>query len=120
MYKTYKSPFPACNVHQSHEAVATDTVYSDTKEAVDTGGIDLAQSFIGRDLLVVDVYVTKNNKQFVNSLLEVIWKQGTMDKLISDSAAVEISSRVMDILCHLTINSWQSKLYFQHQNFAKR
>ena len=43
-----------------------------------------------------------------------------MDKLISDSAAVEISTRVLDVLRHLTIDSWQSEPYFQHQNFAER
>jgi hypothetical protein len=119
MYKTIRSPFPACNVHRRNEAVATDTVYSDTK-AVDTGGIDSAQIFVGRDSLVVDVYGMKNDKQFVNALLEVIRKRGAMDKLISDSAAVEISTRVLDVLRHLTIDSWQSEPYFQHQNFAER
>ena len=73
MYKTHKSPFPACNVHWRQEAVAMDTGYSDTK-VVDTGGIDLAQIFIGQHSLVVDVYGMKNDKQFVNSLLEGIWQ----------------------------------------------
>jgi Reverse transcriptase (RNA-dependent DNA polymerase) len=119
MTKTFRSPFPACNVHRRHEPVATDTVYSDTK-AVDTGGIDCAQVFVGRDSLVVDIYGMKSDKQFVNALLEVIRKRGAMDKLISDSAAVEISSRVLDVLRHLMIDSWQSEPYFQHQNFAER
>ena len=34
--KTYKTPFPACNIHRCNEAVATDTIYSDTP-AVDDG-----------------------------------------------------------------------------------
>ena len=62
----------------------------------------------------------KSDKQFVNSLLEVIRKRGAMDKLISDSAAVEVSARVLDILWYLMIDSWQSEPYFQHQNFAER
>ena len=61
----------------------------------------------------------KNDKQFVNALLEVIRKRGAMDKLISDSATVEISTCVLDVLWHLTIDSWQSEPYFQHQNFAE-
>jgi hypothetical protein len=42
-----------------------------------------------------------------------------MDKLISDRAAVEISAKVLDILRYLQIDSWQSKPYMQHQNFAE-
>ena len=119
MYKSFKSPFPACNVLRRNEAVATDTVYSDVA-AVDTGGIRAAQIFVGRESLVVDIYGMKNDNQFVNSLLEVIRKRGAMDKLISDSASVEISKRVLDVLRYLQIDSWQSEPYFQHQNFAER
>ena len=69
---------------------------------------------------MVDVYGMKNDNQFVNSLLEVIRKRGAMDKLISDSASVEISKRVLDVLWYLQIDSWQSEPYFQHQNYAER
>ena len=41
-----------------------------------------------------------------------------MNKLILDSAEVEISKRVLDILRALIINNWQSEPYFQHQNYA--
>jgi hypothetical protein len=43
-----------------------------------------------------------------------------MDKLISDVAASEMSKRVLDVLHHLMIDSWQSEAYFQHQKIAKR
>ena len=43
-----------------------------------------------------------------------------MDKLTSNSATVEISARVKDILRALCINDWQSKPHFQHQNFAEQ
>ena len=43
-----------------------------------------------------------------------------MDKLITDSARVEISARVQDILRSLIIDSWQSEPNYQHQNFAER
>ena len=43
MKKTFRTPFPACNVHRRSEAVATDTVYSDTP-AIDSG-ITAAQFF---------------------------------------------------------------------------
>ena len=119
MFKTYRTPFPACNVLRRHEAVATDTVHSDVA-AVDTNGVSCAQIFVGRESLVVDIYGMKTDKQFVNTFLEVIRKRGAMDTLISDSAASETSARVIDILRHLMINSWQSEPYFQHQNFCER
>ena len=43
-----------------------------------------------------------------------------MDKLISNSTCVEISKQVLDILCALVIDNWQSKPYFQYQNYAEQ
>ena len=43
-----------------------------------------------------------------------------MDKLLSDSAQVEFSARVKDILRALIIDDWQSEANYQHQNFAER
>ena len=42
-----------------------------------------------------------------------------MDKLITDSAHVEISKRVGEILRALCIDDWQSEPNYQHQNFAE-
>jgi hypothetical protein len=56
----WKSRFPACNVKRRNEAVATDTVFSDTP-AVDSG-VKAAQIFVGRDSLVVDFYGVKTDK----------------------------------------------------------
>ena len=42
-----------------------------------------------------------------------------MDKLLTDSARVEISRRVHDILRALIIDDWQSEPNYQHQNFAE-
>jgi hypothetical protein len=119
MYKTFRSPFPAMNVLRCNEAVATDTNHSDVP-AMDSGGIIHAQIFVGRESLIINIYGMKNENQFVNSLLEVIRKQGAMNKLISDSARVEISKRIIDVLRYYNIDSWQSEPYFQHQNFAER
>src|SRR5687768_14794183 len=88
--KRYKSPFPACNVHRCDEPVATDTVYSDTP-AIDSG-ITAAQFFAGKESMVCDVYPLKSDRQFVNVLQDNIRKRGTMSKLISDRAQVEISN----------------------------
>ena len=116
---TFKSPFPAMNVIRRHEPVATDTVFSDTA-AIGTNGIKSAQIFVGRRSLVTDVYGMHNESQFVNTLADNIRKRGAMDKLISDSARVEISARVKDLLRAFVINDWQSEPHFQHQNFAER
>ena len=66
MKKHLKSRNPALNIPRKHEAVATDTVFSDTP-AVDSG-VKQAQVFVGRDTLVADAYPMKSGKQFVNNL----------------------------------------------------
>ena len=43
-----------------------------------------------------------------------------MDKLVSDSACVETSDCIKDLLCAMMIDDWQSKHGYQHQNPAKR
>ena len=96
MKKHLKSRNPALNIPRKHEAVATDTVFSDTP-AVDSG-VKLAQVFVGWDTLVADAYPMKSGKQFVNTLEDNIRRRGAMDKLLSDSAKTEISNKVMDIL----------------------
>jgi len=62
----------------------------------------------------------KSDSEFVNVLSENIRRRGAMDKLVSDSARVEISKHVLNILRALFIENWQSEPYFQHQNFAER
>ena len=81
MKRHFKSRNPALNIPRRHEAVATDTVFSDTP-AVDSG-VKQAQVFVGRDTLVADAYPMKSGKQFVNTLEDNIRRQGAMDKLLS-------------------------------------
>ena len=100
MKRHLKSRNPALNVPRRHEAVATDTVFSDTP-AVDSG-VKQAQVFVGRDTLEADAYPMKSGKQFVNTLEDNIRRRGAMDKLLSDSAKTEISNKVMDILRPIT------------------
>ena len=118
MKKIFRSPFPALNVHRRREAVATDTVYSDTP-AIDNGS-EAAQIFIGRESLVADVYGVKTDKQFVKTLEDNIRRRGAMDKLISDGAKAEVSKRAHDILRSYCIEDWQSEPHYQHQNYAER
>ena len=116
--KRYMSPKPACNVHRRDENVATDTVFADTP-AVDCG-VTSAQFFVGCESMVCDLYPLKSNKQFVNTLEDNIRERGAMNKLISDSAQVEISNKVKDILRALIIGDWQSEPHRQNQNPAER
>ena len=116
MKKHLKSRNPALNIPRRHEAVATDTVYSDTP-AVDSG-VKQTQLFVGKESLVSDIYSLRSGKQFVNTLEYNIPRRGAMDKLISDSAKNEISHKVQDILRAYHISDWQSE-NSQNQNPAE-
>ena len=70
--------------------------------------------------MVADAFGIISEKQFVNTHEDIIQKRGAMDSLISDSAQVEISMRVKDVLRGYSIKDWQSEPHFQHQNFAER
>ena len=115
--KHFKSRNPLFNIPRRSEAVATDTIFSDTP-AVDDGST-MAQFFCGRDTLVCDAYGIKSTKQFINTLSDNIRKRGAMDTLISDGGKYEISKRVTDLLRSLFIKDYQSEPYHQHQNKAE-
>ena len=117
MKKHLKSRNPALNIPRRHEAVVTDTVFSDTP-AVDSS-VKQAQVFVGRDTLVADAYPMRNGKQFVNTLEDNIRRRGAVDKLLSDSAKTEISNKLIDILRAYHISNWHSELYHQNQNPAE-
>ena len=117
MKKHLKSRNPALIIPRRHEAVATDTVYSDTP-AVDSG-VKQAQLFVGKESLVSDIYPMRSGKQFVNTLEDNICRCSAMDKLISDSAKNDISHKVQDILRAYNISDWQSEPHHQNQNPAE-
>ena len=117
MKKHLKSRNPALDVPRRHEAVATDTVYSD-KPAIESG-VKMAQRFVGKESLGSDIYPMRSGKQFVNALENNICRRGAMDKVISDSTKNEISHKVKDILRAYNINDWQSEPYHQNQNPAE-
>ena len=66
MKRHLKSRNPALNVPRRDEAVATDTVDSDTP-SVDSG-VKMAQLFVGKESLASDIYPMRSGKQFVNTL----------------------------------------------------
>ena len=111
--QTIKSPYPALNVWRRNEPVATDTVFAQTP-AIDCGHT-MAQIFVGRKSKVIDVYGMSTEAQFVNTLEDNIRKRGAMDKLLTDSARVEMSRRVKDILRMLLIDDWASEAWYHQQ-----
>ena len=114
MKKHIKSRNPALNIPRTHEAVATDIVFSDTPAG--DNGVKQAQVFVGRDTLVVNSYPMKSGKQFVNTIEDNIRRRRAMDKLLCDSAKIEISNKVIEILGAYHISNWHSEPYHQNQN----
>ena len=112
--KHFKSRNPVFNIPRHSEAVATDTIFSDTP-AVDDGST-MAQFFCGHDTLVCDAYGIKSTKQFINTLSDKIRKWRAMDTLISDGGKYDISKGVTDFLHSLFIQDYQSESYHQDQN----
>ena len=115
--KHFKSRNPVFSIPRCSEAVATDTIFSDTP-AVDDGST-MAQFFCAHDTLVCDAYGIKSTKQFINTLSDNIRKWGAMDTLISDGGKYDISKGVTDFLHSLVIQDYQSESYHQDQNKAK-
>ena len=112
--KHFKPRNPVFSIPRCSEAVATDTIFSDSP-AVDDGST-MAQFFCDHDTLVCDAYGIKSTKQFINILSEKIRKWGAMDTLISDGGKYDISKGVTDFLHSLFIQDYQSESYHQDQN----
>ena len=113
----FKARNPVFSIPRCSEAVATDTIFSDTP-AVDDGST-MAHFFCGHDTLVCDAYGIKSTKQFINTLSDNIRKWGAMDTLISDGGKYDIPKGVTDFLHFLVIQDYQSESYHQDQNKAK-
>ena len=115
--KHFKSRNPVFSIPRCSEAVATDTIFSDTP-AVD-GGPTMAQFFCGHDTFVCDVYGIKSTIQFINTLSDNIRKWGAMDTHTSDGGKYEIVNGVTDLLHSLFIQDYQNEPYHQDQNKAE-
>ncbi len=118
MRRYYKSPYPALNVPRRNEDLLTDVVYSDTP-AIDDGSTS-ASVYSGRSSHVLDVFGMKSDKQFVNTLEDIIRDRGAPTRLLSDHANTICSARVKDILRALCIGAWTSEPHRQHQNTMER
>ena len=118
MHRYYKSPYPALNVPRRDEDLLTDVVYSDTP-AIDDGSTSAA-IYSGKKSHVMDVYGMKTDKQFVNTLEDIIRERGAPNRLLSDHAILIRSSRILDILRALCIGQWTSEPHRQNQNTMER
>jgi len=118
MKKWYRSPFPAFNVRRRNEDVATDTIYANVASV--WGGYKAAQVFVGCESKHISIYPMNTDNQFVSVLQDKIRQNGAMDTLISNSAQVEISKKVTEIMRAYVIDDGQSEPYNQHQNDAER
>ena len=116
--KHFKFRNPVFNIPRQNEAVATDTIFSDTPAIND--GSTMAQFFVGRDTLVCDAYGIKSQKEFMNTLYDNIRFRGAMTTLITDGGRYEISKKVADLLRKLFIKQHESEPYHQHQNKAEQ
>ena len=116
--KHFKSRNPVFNSPRRNEAVATDTIFSDTPAIND--GSTMAQFFVGRDTLVCDAYGIKTKTKFINTLYDNIRFRGAMTTLITDGGRYEISKKVADLLRILFIKQHESEPYHQHQNKAEQ
>ena len=116
--KHFKSSNPGFNIPRRNEAVATDTIFSDTPAIND--GSTMSQFFIGRDTLVCAAYGIKSQKQFISTLYDNIRFRGAMTTLITDGGRYEISKKVADLLRSLFIKQHESEPYHQHQNKAEQ
>ena len=104
--RSTSSPGPVFKIPRRNEAVATDTIFSDTPAIND--GSTLAQFFIGRDTLVCDAYGIKSQKQFISTLYDNIRIRGAMTTLITDGGRYEISKKIADLLRSLFIKQHES------------
>ena len=119
IYHTHKSPFPAHNVPRRNEPVASDTIFG-ACPAIGTNGQTLAQVYVGRKSLVIDVYGMHKMSHFINTLEDVVRKRGAMDLLLTDSAKTEMSKRVIDFLRNYLILDHRSEPHYQNQNYSER
>jgi hypothetical protein len=93
--------FPVHNVCRRNEPVAMDSIFADTPAVY--GGETMAHFYCRRKSLVIDIYGMGSSNEFINTLLDNIRERRAMDKLISNSATVETSNRVKDVIRSMII-----------------
>jgi hypothetical protein len=76
---------------------------------------NMLKSLLALVLLFTDIYTLKSMSMFPSVLSDHIIDCGAPMCLLSNSAKVEMSKQVKDILHTYVMGCWQSKPYHQHQ-----
>jgi hypothetical protein len=113
----FKSRTPALNVRRLRETFATDTFFSSEKAL---GGFTMAQLYVGKTSTFTAIFGMKTESQMVETLQDFIRQWGAPSRLLTDSAKVETSKVVKDVLRMYGIKDMQSEANHQHQNYAER
>jgi len=113
----FKSRDPALNVKRLRETFATDTFFSSEKAL---GGYTCAQLYVGKEITFTEIYGMKTENQMPQTLQDFIRQWGAPSGLMSDSAKLETSKQIKDILRMYAIKDMQSEPNHQHQNYAER
>ena len=81
MRKHFKSTFPAANINQLHDKVATNTLFSDTPAHDDGvaghGGATMVQVFVGIETRLTEAYPMTSESQ-MSQILQNIIRQSSM------------------------------------------
>ena len=76
--------------------------------------------YMGRTTYMMDAFGVKTDKEFVNTLEDIIHKWGAMHMLISNGAKSAVSKKALDPLRALFIKDWHLEPHNQQQNFLER
>jgi len=124
MRRHVKSRFPAANVKRWNEEVSTDVFFSDTPAHDDGipghGGCTMAQLYVGNTSHYKCLYPIKSEKEFPETLRQLITDKGAPISLRSDYAKAQQSSVAKKILRDMIITQSFSEPYNQQQNPAER
>ena len=113
--KHFKARNPVFNIPRHNEAVATDTVFSDTPVIAD--GSTMAQFFCGSETPWYVMHMASRAPS--NSSTPWLIRSGIGEPCTPDGGSYEISKKVTDLLRSLFIADCQSEPYHQHQNKAE-
>ena len=102
---------------RQRETFATDTFFSSEKAL---GGYTCAQLYVGKESPFTEIYGMKTKNQIPDTLQDFIGQWGAPSVLLSDSAKVETSKQIKEILRMYAFKDMQSEPNHQHQNYAER
>jgi hypothetical protein len=94
-----------------------DTYFSDTPAL--GGSVKMAQIYVGRKTMVIDVYPMLQESMIPATLEHNIKDRGAMETIISDGAKAATSASVKNTCGMFQVKQYQSEPKHQHQNYAE-